>query len=93
MEVKINLRSSVIIWDINSYCFRSYYLSYNIFAKIQIQDLLIKKSKFKKFKLKKSKLANKKSSILLYINKLAKSNYQNKKKKYFKKSKTIKTLT
>ena len=34
VKSKESLRSSVIIWDIDSYYFKDYYLFYNIFAKI-----------------------------------------------------------
>ena len=50
---------------------------------MQIQDLTIKISKLKESKPKNSKLANKKTFVLLYTNKLKKISYQDKKKKSF----------
>ena len=64
---------------------KSYYLSQNPSAKMQIQSLTAKKLKPKKSRLKDLKLTNKKISALSYTNKLEKLFYQKKKKKYLKK--------
>ena len=49
-----------MIWDIDSHYSKSYYLSYNIFIKVQTQNLIAKKSKSEESWPKNSKLVKKK---------------------------------
>ena len=85
IKIKANLRSNIMIWNIDFHYSRDYYLSYNTFIKMQTQDLIMKKFKPKKFKHKDSNLIKKKTLILIYIKKPRKISYQNKNKEYFKK--------
>lgn len=68
VEAKVDLRSSIIVWDANSYYFKYYCLFYNTFIKVQIKSLTAKKSKHIKFKPKKLKPANGRLFTLLYTN-------------------------
>lgn len=86
VENKIGLRSSVIVWDAESYCFKSYCLFHNTFAKVQIKSLTAKKSKSEESKSRKSKLANKNFFAPPHINKPAKLIYQAKEKNIKKKA-------
>ena len=54
-ETKIGLRFSIIVLYINFWYFIGYYLFYNIFIKIQTQEIIIKDFFFKKVKATKSK--------------------------------------
>ena len=55
---KANLKSNIIIQDINSHYSRKHCLSYNIFAKIQAQGIIAKNFYFKKPKTKEFKLTS-----------------------------------
>ena len=85
LEAKTGLKSSIMIWNADSRCPRSYCLSQNTFAKVKTQGLTTKKSRPKESRPKDLKLANKKTFALPCTNKLGKTSYQDKKKKYFKK--------
>ena len=39
-KTKTSLKSSAIIWDLDIYCPRGYYLSYNIASKLQSQEII-----------------------------------------------------
>ena len=74
-----------MVWDANCHYSRSYYLSQNTFAKVQIQSSIAKKFKSKKSKPKDLKPAKGKTSVLLCTNEPEKTSCQDKKKKYRKK--------
>ena len=67
-EAKTNLKSSIMIWDIDSSYLKDYYLSQNTSIKMQTQGLTTKKSKPKESRLRNSKLANNNTLALPYIN-------------------------
>lgn len=90
-ETRASLRFSVIVQNLDTYCFKGYYLSHNTFLKMQTQGLTAKKFKLKMFKTKKSKLTDRKSSTPPYINNFAKPNCKNTRKKWLKKKNS--TLT
>ena len=81
-ETKAGLRSSIMVWNADSHCPRSYCPSQNTSAKVQIQGLIAKESKPKEFRPKKKKPANDKSSDLPCFNEAIKLNHQEKKKEY-----------
>ena len=91
IKIKIYLKSNIMVWNTDFYYSKNHYLSYNIFAKILIQDLTIQKSKFEEFISKKLKLVNKKPALFC-TNEPKKTFYQNKKKNILKKSEIRKTL-
>ena len=92
-EAKADLKSSIMIWDANSHCPRSYCLSQNTFTKVQTQGSTAKKSKPKEFRPKDSKPANEKTPASPCTNKPEKTSCQDKKKEYFKKKRDWKNST
>lgn len=86
VEIKASLRSSVIVWNVESYCFKSYCLFHNTSAKVQIKGLIAKKSKSEESKFRKSKLAIKKFFAPPHINKPIKLIHQAKEKSIKKKA-------
>ena len=81
-EAKAGLKSSIMVWNVDSCYPRDHCPSQNTSAKVQTQGLTAKKSKPKESRPKKAKLANGKSSILPRSNKAVKPNCQKKEKKY-----------
>ena len=92
-EANTSLRSSIIIWDADSRCFRGYCLSQNTFTKVRTQGLTAKNSKPEESRSKNLKPANGKTPALPCTNELGKISYQDKKKKYFKKKLNWKNST
>ena len=71
-----------MVWDADSRCPRSHYLSQNIFVKVQTQGSIAKKSKLKESRPKEAKPVNGKSSTPSCFNEVLKPNCQEKKKEY-----------
>ena len=98
MEAKTGLRSSTIVWNVDTHYPRSYHLSYNISSKVQTQGLIVKESKPENSKPENSKpkelkLGKRKSSALPYTDKPANSNYKDKKQEWLKKKKNSISMT
>ena len=90
VKAKIGLKSDIIARNMDFYCFKYHCLSQNIFAKVQTQGLITKKSKLEKSNLKDLKLVNEKILAPFYTNKPEMIFCQDKKKKYFKKKRNQK---
>ena len=73
-EVKADLKSSTIVWDLDAHYLRGYHPSYISFLKIQTQNSSIKKSKAKKLKPKKPKPALSRDHIAKLIKKKDRKN-------------------
>ena len=73
-KAKASLKSSIMVWDADFRCFRGHCLSQNTFAKVQTQDLTIKKSKPEESRPKETKPTNSNSSTLPYFNEAVKPN-------------------
>ena len=84
-KAKACLKSSIMVWDAESYCSRGHCPSQNTSTKVQTQDSTAKKSKPKEFRPKDLKPADGKTLALLRTNKSRKTSCQDKKKEYFKK--------
>ena len=69
VEVKVDLKSSIMIWNANFYYSKHNYLSQNTFAKVQTQDSTTKNSKSEESKPNNFKPANRKTPTLSYTNK------------------------
>lgn len=80
IEAKIDLKSSITVWDANSHYLKCYCLFYNTFIKVQIKSLTVKQSKHKKFKPKKLKPVNGRLFALLYTNQPTKPTCKEKKR-------------
>lgn len=87
VKIKISLKSSAIIQDLDVHYFKDYCFSYIIFSKVQTQGFNTKESKLKKSKPKDLKLVNRNISTLLHLNSTepGKSFCQNKEKEFLKK--------
>ena len=92
-EAKAGLRSSIMIRNTDSRCFKSNRPSQNTSTKVQTQGLTAKKSKLKESRRKNLKLANEKTPIPPRTNKPGKTSCQDKKKEYFKKKRDRKNST
>ena len=88
-EVKIGLKSSIIVQNLDACFSKGYRLSHKTFLKVQTQGSTAKKSKLKEFKPKESKSVNERSSVLFYTNKPFKLNCKDMKKKWLKKKDSI----
>ena len=75
VEAKTSLKSTIMIWNVDSYYFRGHCPSQNTFAKIQTQVLTIKKFKPEKSRSKNSKPIDEKTSALSHTNKSKKMFY------------------
>ena len=84
-EFKRGLKSSIMIWDVDSRCPKSHCSSQNTSAKVQIQGLTTKKFKPEESRTKDLKPVNEKTPAPPRINKSEKTFHQDKKKKYLKK--------
>ena len=67
IKIKTSLKSSIIVWNLDICCPKSYYLFNATFAiKVQTKRIIAKKSHTKEFKPQKIKLANNKTFVLPY---------------------------
>lgn len=83
IKTKISLRSSIIVWDLNIYCFKSYYLFYNTSLKMQTQISNNKDSSHSK----KPKFKDLKPILLhdnIVIELIKKKNRKDKKKRFWR---------
>ena len=78
IKIKVGLRSSIMIWNSNAYCFRGYHPSHNTSSKIQTQGSK-NFSQSKKHKPKDRKLA---SSYNNMVELPKKDNKKDKKKRF-----------
>ena len=53
IDIKAGLKSNIMVWNADFRYFKTHYLSYNLSAKMKIQDSTAKKSNPEKFKSKK----------------------------------------
>ena len=94
-EAKAGLKSSAMVQDLDTYCFKGHRFFHATLAKIQIQGFNIKESKPKKSRLKKLKPAKGKTPTLSCFKsiKLGKTFCIDKKRKYLKKKQDQKINT
>ena len=63
VEIKMSLKSSAMVRDLDAHCPKGHCFSYITLAKVQIQGFKIKKSKLEEYKSKKSKPAKDKTPV------------------------------
>ena len=73
-KTKTGLKSSTMVWELDTRCPRGYRLSHNTSLKVQTQETIAKKPRTKESKLKEAKQADGKAYALLRSNELVKSN-------------------
>ena len=92
-KAKVDLKSSIMVRNVDSCCPRDHCPSQNTSTKVQTQGSTTKKSKPEEFKPKDLKPANGKTPALLHTDEPKKTSYQDKKKKYLKKKRDQKNPT
>ena len=93
VEVKPDLKSSIIVWDADSRCLRSHRPSQNTSTKVQTQGSTAKKSKSEESRPKDSKPTDGKTLAPPRTDEPGKTSRQDKKKEYLKKKRDRKNST
>ena len=92
-KAKASLRSSIMVWDVDSRCLKGHCPSQNTSTKVQTQGSTVKVSKPKNFRLKDLKPPDEKTPAPPRINEPRKTSCHNKKKEYLKKKRDQKNST